>query len=104
MHLRDAVTGAVLTARHRRLTQRQPVEDPVRGRPVPRGGAGNLGEFRLGARRPLGPGAKRHMLGEYVYAVVVMDPATASIAGAGDASAGNDASDSGSGPSDAGAD
>ena len=87
MHLRDAVTGQTLSGTpYMTYSAISAVETPSAGGPRPAENAGNLGEFGVVVGNVSAvPFQNDTCATEYVYAVVTMNPATASITGAGDA-------------------
>jgi len=87
LHLRDAVTGQTLSGNLLFVYQAvSAVESPSTGGPFPAQNAGNLGEFG-DPPHPISDVAIRNdtCANEFAYAVVVLDPTTASISGVGDA-------------------
>jgi len=87
MHLRDAVTGQVLSGDLLVVYGAvSAVQTPSAGGPFPALNAGNLGEF-WAADGGISAVQIRDdtCASEYAYAVVMLDPTTASISGVGDA-------------------
>ena len=94
MHLRDAVTGQTLSGKPLTIYEAvSAVETQTSSGPFPAINAGNLGEWDLGPDSSSGFVRNDTCSSDFVYVVVTLDPATATIAGPADAGTGDASTD-----------